>query len=271
MIKAMASPFATGAVRVRLTTLFSHSEKEGAFINALFHFDARDLQFAEQPDGAHSAQIDTFAATFDVDGQPVDTADRIWALRVENGSYEDVLKRGMVYSIRVPVKKPGAYQMRVVLRDSASEKIGSATQFIEVPDLAKGRLALSSIALSAEQSRASKAEDEPNWSPAVRIFKSGTAIIYAYQIMNAHLGSDKKVQLQVQTRLFREGQQVYSGSPIALAGEGAQDPKHLAGTGRIELAKATPGHYALQVIVTDRLAKAKYRLAAQSVDFDVAE
>jgi hypothetical protein len=187
----------------------------------------------------------------------------------------------MVYSIRVPVKKPGAYQMRVVLRDSTSEKVGSATQFIEVPDIAKGRLALSGIVLSAERSRTasggqpvesgSKAEDEPNWSPAVRVFKSGTAIIYAYQIMNARLGGDKKVQLQVQTRLFREGQQVYSGSPIELNGERAQDPKHLVGTGRLELAKAAPGHYALQVIVTDRLAKEKYRLAAQSVDFDVAE
>src|SRR5262249_47131878 len=152
------------------------------------------------------------------------------------------------------------------LRDSANEKIGSATQFIEVPDLAKGRLALSSIVLSAEQSSAAKAEEEPNWSPAVRIFKSGTAIIYAYQIMNARLGGDRKVQLQVQTRLFREGQQVYTGSPIPLTGDRAQDLKHLVGTGRIELAKAAPGHYALQVIVTDRLAKEKYRLAAQSVD-----
>lgn len=41
------------------------------------------------------------------------------------------------------VKKPGAYQLRVALRDVASGRIGSAWQFVEVPDMSQGRLALS--------------------------------------------------------------------------------------------------------------------------------
>ena len=56
----------------------------------------------------------------------------------------------MVYSVHVPVKKPGAYQVRVVLRDATSELFGSASQFIEVPDIGKGHLALSGIVLRNE-------------------------------------------------------------------------------------------------------------------------
>jgi VWFA-related protein len=277
--KAMESPFSSGAMRVRLTTLFSTSEKEGSYINAMLHFDARDLKFSQPLGGARQAQFDTLAVTFDVDGHPVVSGDKTWNLRVEDKNYDELLRRGLVYSMHLPVKKPGAYQMRLVVRDTTSEEIGTATQFIEVPDLTKGRLALSGIVLAGEQSAASGAgapsegavaADDPNLTPAVRIFKPGNAMVYAYQILNARADSNKKCQLEVQTRLFREGQQVWIGTPTAMNGDG-QDLKHLAGAGRMQLAQAPPGHYALQVIVTDKLAKEKYRVAAQSIDFEVKQ
>src|SRR5262249_52108904 len=108
--KAFMSPFSTGSIRVRLTTLFSRNDNDGPYTNALLHFDAHDLMFTPQPDGTQKAQIDTFAATFDVDGQVVDSADKSWTLNVEEKSFDEVLKRGFVYSLHVPAKKPGAYQ-----------------------------------------------------------------------------------------------------------------------------------------------------------------
>jgi VWFA-related protein len=277
--RAIASPFSSGAVRVRLTTLFSHSDKEGPYINAMFHFDARDLKFVRVNDGPRQAQIDTFAVTFDADGRSIASTDRIWALRVEDQDYEELLKRGMVYSLHLPVKQPGAYQMRIVLRDSNSEQIGSATQFIEVPDIVKGRLTLSGLMLAGEQFKLTRAEgpaegavnDDPNLSPAVRVFKPGTVIHYAFEILNAHPDKNGKFQLDVQTRMFREGQQVFAGTAGAVNGEGQQDPKHLTISGRMLLGNAMTGHYALQVVVTDKLAKEKYRIAAQSMDFEVRE
>jgi VWFA-related protein len=276
--KAFMSPFSTGSIHVRLTTLFSYDEKEGAYINVLLHFDARDLMFTPQPDGKQKAQIDTFAATFNVDGQVVDSADRSWSLDVEEKSFDEVLKRGMVYSLHVPVKKAGAFQMRMVLRDSTSQQVGTATQFIEVPDLAKGRLALSGLVLALDRpqspatSEASERESSGNdgkTSPALRIFKADTPMLYAYQIFNARLDRAKKPQLEVQTRLFKEGQQVFATNPAPLPAAGAQDPKRLIATGRLGVSKAPPGHYALQVIVTDKLAKERYQLAAQSMDFEI--
>jgi VWFA-related protein len=276
--KAFMSPFSTGSIHVRLTTLFAYDEKEGAYINALLHFDAHDLMFTPQPDGKQKAQIDTFAATFNVDGQVVDSADRSWSLDVEEKSVDAVLKRGMVYSLHVPVKKAGAYQMRMVLRDSTSQQVGTATQFVEVPDLAKGRLALSGLILALDRPQSPTASEaaegeiagnDGRTSPAVRIFKADTPMRYAYQIFNARLDRAKKPQLDVQTRLFREGQLVFATDPAPLPAAGAQDPKRLIVTGRLAVSKAPPGHYALQVIVTDKLAKERYQLAAQSMDFEI--
>src|SRR5262249_51753043 len=151
----------------------------------------------------HRAVIDIVAVTFGDNGQVVDQADKTWTIRLHGDTYRDALTRGLVYSMHLPVKKPGAYQLRAVLRDSATGQAGSASQFIEVPDISKGRLALSGIVLSAEsrQAKASAGPDhpegevqepDPNGTPAVRIFKPGTPIAYGYQILNAHADANQK-------------------------------------------------------------------------------
>ena len=266
---------------MRLTTLFTQTLKSGPFVNALLHFDPRELKFTDEPDDWHKAAVDIVAITFGSDGQQVDATDKTWTIRLHAKTYEDVLKKGIVYSVHVPVKKAGGYQMRVVLRDPASEQVGSATQFVEVPDVSKGRLTLSGIVLTAgtpqpkaaegggAQAEGQVADEDPNGTAAVRIFKPGAALVYGYQILNAQAGSDNKPQLEVQTRLFRDGQQIYTGKPAAMDTGAQQDPKRLVGGGRMQLGQVAPGDYVLQVIVTDKLAKDKYRLAAQSMDFEI--
>ena len=79
---------------------------------------------------------------------------------------QSIEKLGLLYSVSLPVKRPGVFQMRAAVRDATSGGLGSANQFIEVPDLSKGWLALSSIALRAQVSK-----DHP--TPA-RIFFSSS-------------------------------------------------------------------------------------------------
>src|SRR5207253_713437 len=66
---------------------------------------------------------------------------------------------------------PGSAQ-HVAIQDVASQKLGSAMQFVEVPDVKSGRLALSGIVLIADPPSAA----DPDGTPAVRIFKSGGAL-----------------------------------------------------------------------------------------------
>jgi hypothetical protein len=188
-----------------------------------------------------------------------------------------------VYRVNVAVKKPGGYQMRVVLRDQATEQVGSATQFVEVPDVSKGRLTLSGIVLSTDKPAAPKpaegaaqeegqvADEDLNGTPAVRIFKPGAAIAYGYQVLNAQAGENHKPELEVQTRLFRDGQQVYAGKPVPMSAGVAEDPKRLVAGGRIQLGQIQPGEYVMQLIVTDKLAKDKYKVASQSMDFEIRQ
>jgi VWFA-related protein len=280
LVKALGSPFSTGNIGVRLTTLFSSAETQGSFINVLLYIDPHGLTFKQEPDGSRSDVVDVAAVTFDADGHQVDGIDRTYQFHIPQDGYDEVLKKGLVYSAHVPVKKSGPYQMRVVVRDDTTQQLGSATQFIDVPDLSKDRLALSGITLGAErlqgQLTPGSAEgavnsDDPNGTPAVRIFKSGTGLVYVYQILNAHTDREMKPELESQVRLFRDGQQIYASMPSTLSAEKQPNPKRLIGAGQMQLTQVPPGDYVMQIVITDKLRKEKQQVATQSIDFQVRQ
>ena len=295
---ALNSPFNSGQIHVRLTTLFSNALAGGNYLNSMLYIDAKDLRFEDEPDDWHKAILDVVAVTFDENGTAVDTSDRTYTVRVRGDTYKHILQDGLVYSVHHPVKRPGPYQMRVALRDASSEEVGSATQFVEVPDVTKGKLTLSSIVVREDNPKPpappsgsqpapaaapspSGAPATPNaagetegqaesnlGSPAIRIFKPGSRIIYGFQVLNAEADSSKQANLELQTRLFRDGDQIYEGKPMVLPTTGQTDPKRLIEGGEMRLGGAMkPGDYVLQVIVTDRLAK--NQVATQSMDFEI--
>ena len=275
---ALVSPFASDDLRVHLTGLFSPSEKGATAINALLHFDARDLKFSEGADGSRTAEGEIVATTVDGDGEQVDTVARSWKITVPQDAYERLLTAGLVYTAILPVKKPGGYQLRAVVRDSGSQRLGSAMQFIEVPDVKKGRLTLSSIVMGASLPNPGEGDspgpmdrERVEGSPAVRIFRSGSVITYAHEVLNARLDSDKKPQLESQIRLFRNGQQVYASRGASVISAPQQNSKRLILTGQMQLKQISAGDYTLQIIVQDHLRYDKYQIATQASDFQVRD
>jgi VWFA-related protein len=275
--KALVSPFTTGDLDVRLTTLFSNSDADGSYVKALLHFDARDLKFTEQPDGSQSAEIDIAIVTFDADGKVSANVDKTWRLNYQKAAYEDVLRRGLVYSTAVPMPKAGPFQVRVALRDATSQKLGSASQFVDIPDVKGGRLVLSGIVMTAARQQtpgdASGADsrEDIDGTPAVRIFKSGSSVSYAYEILNVRTEGNDKSQLESQIRLYRDGQPVYTTPMAPLNTAGQPNSKRLAVGGRLELTKIPPGNYVMQVVVSDTKRKDKNGMMAQAMDFQVRE
>jgi VWFA-related protein len=283
---ALYSPFGAGALHARLTALFFNSPTAGSFISAMLYLDAKELKFEDDQDDWHKAVIDVVAMAFDGNGQTEERSDKTFTVRLKGDTYRQALKQGLIYSIHHAVKKPGAYHLRVAVRDAATHETGFASQFIEVPDVDKGMLALSGILMQAD-SQTSQAsantglalnqlegqmnDTDPRVGPAVRIFKSSTPIVYAYQILNAQSDSGKRPHVEAQVFLLKDGETVYEGQPTPLPSAKPQkDPRHLLGGGQLKLGVNTaPGDYVLQVIVTDKLASQKHRTATQSIDFEI--
>jgi VWFA-related protein len=292
---ALTSPFGSTGIKLRLTGLFSEQtvldpktkkKKDGLFVTSLLHIDGKDLTWVDEPDYKnkkgevepdwHKTVVDVVAITFGDNGTEVDRSNRTFTIRTHGQEYKNAVDNGFVYRLNHPVKKAGAYQLRTAVRDANSERVGSASQFIEVPDVSKGHLTLSGIVLRANPPKTPTEGEggehgDANENPAVRVFKPGRALIYGYQILNAQVDhASKKPQVQAQVRLFRDGQQVYQGKPMQLDSTDQPDLKKLVAGGRLQLgSKMQQGDYVLQVIVTDGLAHDKYKIATQAMDFEV--
>jgi VWFA-related protein len=285
ILAAITSPLTSGELSLRLTSLFNSPAEKTSVVDSLVHIDMSQFKFTDEPEGWKKAVIDVVALTFGENGQIVDELNRTETVRARGEALSYILKNGVVYAMKVPIKKPGAYQLRVAVRDAVTEKVGSASQFIEVPDLKKDRLALSGIFLTvapaapkagaaAQQADGEATADaNPLRNATVRRFRQGAQVEFQYHIYNARAESPAgRPQLQTQVRLFHDGQAVFNG-PTQTYNPGQQtDMSHLLAGSRLQLGmQLTPGDYVLQVIVTDALAKGKNRTAAQWIDFEIVK
>ncbi|MEO8073555.1 MAG: VWA domain-containing protein, partial [Acidobacteriota bacterium] len=280
ILTALTSPFAVNDINLRLNTIFKSDAKKAASISAFVYVNAKDLQFSDEPNGRKKVIFDVLAISFGSDGAPVDQLSKTYTVILSDEKYQKIIKEGLVYYFTFPIKKNGAYQMRIALRDHLSGKVGSASQFIEVPNLKKDRLTLSGIALEnmtlaqwnkeANQTAADAAKNPTETNPlldtSLREFKRGTILRYGYEIYNAA----QPPQLQTQTRLFRDGKLIFEGKQIPVNLAGQTDLQIIKTFGAINLGtEMQTGDYVLQVITTDNSAKEKNKIAAQFVQFEI--
>lgn len=283
---ALTSPFAANDINLRLNTLYGNDAKNGAFIRSLLHVDAADLKFTDEPGGNHKTSFDVLAISFGENGVVVDQISRTYTLSVKKEGFDELLRGGFVYNFVFPVKKAGAYQLRVALRDNASEKVGSANQFVEVPNLKKVGLTLSGIVLEnltekqfqASQSGAVASPDSTESKStlqsdtSLRRFKRGTILRYGFEIYNVRLDSAQKPQLLRQIRVFRDGKLLLDGKQSSLEVVAQPSANQFSTAGALNLGREMqPGDYILQIVVTDNLAKDKRKIAAQFVQFEIVE
>jgi hypothetical protein len=251
-------------------------------LRSFLYFKLRDLTFTEAADGGRVATFKLRSFLFGDNGKVIDQLSRTGTLNLRASTYDQALREGLVYGFDIPVKQTGAFELRVAVRDSGSARIGTAGGFVEIPDLPSGRLALSGIvvrdatALSQDSGEAARRPEretamESSRGPAVRQFRQGSDLVFAYAVYNARLDPVRHLtQLSAQTRVFRDGRPVFNGDPIPLDQSGQADMQRIASASRLQLGAAlSPGEYVLQIIVTDSLGKEKPRVATQWIDFEV--
>jgi VWFA-related protein len=275
---ALMSPFGVNGLPLHLNALFANSEKEGSFVRSLIHVPARELKFIDQPDGTKKAVFEVLAASFGDNGQVIDQLGKSYTLTAKDDFYKKLVEHGFVYYFSFPVKKPGAYQYRVAIRDGQGGAVGSASQFIEVPNLKKNQLTLSSLVIDAmspeEWKRMAVGDPAPPTTnslndTALRQIKVGNILRYGYEIYNAKLGPSGKPDISTKVRIVYDDKVILDGEARPLDST-TGDPKHIAASSAIALGtKMTPGDYILQIIVTDNSAPEKKRTATQYVQFEV--
>ena len=279
MYDSLASPFAVNDIPLRLNALFYKPLRHATtYVRSLVYVPAKDLTFTEEPGGGRKAVFDVVAAGFGDNGTIVEQLSKTYSIILTKDGHARAIKQGLVYEFTFPLK-PGVYQLRVALHDQGSDKIGSANQFIEVPNLKKKRLVLSGFVLEnmpyEEWQRRDAGhpvrtdQSDPLVSTSLRTFRRGTVLSYGFNIYNAKIVGSAP-NLTFQTRLFRDGKQVFETKQQPV--NGVIDSGAVTFAAALALATGmVPGDYVLQVVVTDKGDKSKRNSAMQFVQFEVIE
>ena len=284
LVAAVTSPFTTGDIRLKLTSSFGNESRSGYYIRSWLHIDARDLSFADEHNGWKSATIDVAALTFGDNGTVVDQNIQSYTFRIQSDGLERTLQSGIVYVMDLPLKKPGAYQLRAAVRDAKTEHVGSANQYIEVPNVTRGRLVLSTLAIygndllrdqtrlvQVEPGQSAPRELPVEAGPSVRRLRPGDDLNYSFVVFNARVDKATAApRLMTQVRLFRNGKPVYAGDATELRLKTQQNWQRITVAGSLRLASnARPGEYLIQLQITDTLTKEKHGTAVQWADFEI--
>ncbi len=281
LLDALASPFTATGLKVRLTSYFNHTKQTGPVVQSMLFFDARELSFTHDEDGSWHASVDIVTSAYRGFKLPMQQRQRHQEIRLDEDQYRRALREGFLFNLLDLIKEPGTFLIRAVVRDSASARIGSASQYVQVPDTRKGQLAMSGIFLrlappnlaapAATLAAEGQAETWTEGGPATRRYRPGQSVLFGYTVVNPKLsGIGGQFSVTQQSHVFRNGKPLFTGEPNRNLDKSRRDPAYLVGGGAIRLGAALlPGEYLLQIVLTDEKAPKKRSQFVQWIDFEV--
>jgi VWFA-related protein len=265
VMRALRAPLPRSELMVSASAEYVETDDREDQITLIVLIDGDDLQYREQ-DQRHMMELEVVTTVFDASGKQVLgfanaahgnlTSDRLALAR----------SNGYKYTKRLSLK-PGVYQARVAVIDTGTERFGTAFAWIEVPDLAHSRFALSSLILydmpganSAISGGTGEAGGQSRMYQNMRLFPAGTECAYFFRIQKGSK-SAKDVALQYRMELIRSGQTIVEQDwqPAIAA---ARDSKGITITGHMSLAGLPSGIYELRLTARELQSKRLYQRTA---------
>jgi VWFA-related protein len=252
MGQALGSLFPLPDLPLALSADFIAMPPQGPQAVLKIHVDLRNVPF-QQNDGRYRAELEIVGAVYDEGGKLVgEIAGEKAALNLTPESYLSTIAEGMNLMRSVPLS-PGQYQVRLAARESSRSLLGSASQWVDIPDIDAQPLTLSSVFLLADVPVKASPGAKPDAGQEralvdvqmEKVFRAGQGLHYVVQLYTPAQGRPGAVTLQAQ---------VWRGSKLV-----GVTPKHeLADTTgvrkwseRIALDAFAPGDYELRVVASD--------------------
>lgn len=264
IIRAAMSPLAKRDVNVAGALLYRFDAANQASIDINLLIDAKDLDFRRDEQGHQATTFDVVAFVVNNMGKSEDGFSQTVNLSLSPDEYQRALVNGITYTGTSSLP-PGAYQLRAVIRDPSSGKLGTVSQYLEVPDLSKKKLTMSSIFLySVDPTNGINGTPVP--LTAQRRLPRNLDLRFAAVVYNPKIASGSS-QVRCEVIISRDNKVLLQEPEQQLTGS-VKDGR-MAKIGQYSLAKASPGRYILTLVVTDPLADKQERTLVRSVAFDL--
>jgi VWFA-related protein len=244
LLGALRSLYPRRALPTAVSAGYTDSPAGNPQLTVSVEVDPEALGF--RPDGTGEP------ATLDVAGAVVDDAGKAAGEFDESLTVSPVEtargRRRVIYNRQMQLK-PGLYQVRVAARDRRTGRAGSSTQWLEVQDVKKGGLALSSLFVGETGDGSAQLA-----VCADRRFARDSRLgffLYVYNAARASAQPDVALQVQI----FRDDQPVVTKPLVKIDTAGVQDLARLPYGEDLSLGELPAGRYVLQVTAIDRAGK----------------
>jgi len=174
---------------------------------------------------------------------------------------------GVIYNYKAKLAA-GIYQVRAAVRDEKSGRVGSASQWIEIPDLSAKKLTLSSLLLRPIRKSGAISDASGSQFSVDHHFPRTSQLNFFVFIYNAsrNTAGASNPNLTAQVEVFRNDKSIISTPVRTLTTTGMSDLQRIPYSGQFPLESLPSGRYELQVTIMDQLAKAR---VAQRVPFHI--
>jgi hypothetical protein len=272
MRAAIGSFYPNTGIPTALALDYMDAPQGGALLTISMQVPAGALSF-DTSDGKAKAEVDVGGFVYNDKGQTGASFNEHLTANADSLEVAQQPGRSVFYTSRVKLA-PGLYQVRVVARDAKNGRIGTATRWVEIPDLKLKKLAMSSLLVGEiPAGGAAQPENKNDAIPEAQLnvsrrFARTSRLRFVTFVYNAARGPSGTgaPDVAIQIQIMRDDQPVMTTTQRKVATEGLTDLEHLPYAADIPLDGMRPGHYLLQVTVIDRNAKTS---ASQQVGFDV--
>jgi VWFA-related protein len=258
---ALTDSFPSNGLPVRLSLTYLNTPANGLVVTSSMEVGGSGLTYGD--DGKQPATIRLAGVVLNDKGKVAGSFRNQLNVNPREGNETG---GGVFYNHHTPLT-PGIYQFRVAVRDEKSGRVGSATQWIVIPDLSRNQLTLSSLLLGGQviEDRNNKASSPQIQLSVDHSFPRSAPLGYWIFVYNAKRDAGGNPNLTVQTHVLRDGRAVLS-SPQRKLNNGGPDPQRIPFGEELALKTLAPGRYDLKVTITDSVAGTT---ASQLADFIV--
>jgi hypothetical protein len=255
-----------GGLPVRLTADWFDLPPGGSRAAVRAHLDLAHV-FWQEAEGRSRAVIEIVGGVYDPAGQAVGGTFRKRAvLALTRSEQERIVRSGLQYQEMVPLA-PGRYEVRLVAQQRGADVVGGAAQWVDIPDLRGGALAVSSVFLSASDpgvgENGAPAEQGLRDAHTLRRFKAGQSLYFQLYVYNPVRDDQRRADVVLQAQLRSGGALVAASRPQPAALQ-EKDGVLMPETNGMPLQGLAAGPYELRVVVVDRKANVT---ASRTVDF----
>ena len=268
MLAAVQSLFNKSDLHVRVTALYRRTVKGQTVVHNLLYVDPRDITFRTDLYGIQYAALDIVILASGHGVDPLAALSRHIAIDANDEKLKQLRKDGILFTLDVPVKQAGPYQIRACVLDSTSRATGSAGQYIDIPDLKTQHIALTTPLLDDVSAPGETRFNDV--SSALREFRAGSRLAFLFRIETDKdgRGALPPGKFDTQVQIYRDRTPILN-NPVSVASVPGADGRAVGG--ELRLSSSLPaGQYYLQAMATDRGGKAP-RTASSWIEFQVVE